>query len=143
MKKYILPILLMSILPGIAFASSARFTQLVREKQQKMEQLEKCMGSTKGLKIAGISTLGLTAVGVAGNIAEAKMIKDNDSKIAKNEQKIKDATTDRDKAIKDKEERDKKTRFSLFEIELKDGVDVSYPDIMLTKDMINKKKNKD
>ena len=143
MKKYILPVLLMSILPGITFASSARFTQLVREKQQKMEQLEKCMGSTKGLKIAGISTLGLTAVGVAGNIAEAKMIKDNDSKIAKNEQKIKDATTDRDKAIKDKEERDKKTRFSLFEIELKDGVDVSYPDIMLTKDMINKKKNKD
>ena len=42
-----------------------------------------------------------------------------------------------------KEERDKKTRFSLFEIELKDGVDVSYPDIMLTKDMISKKKNKD
>ena len=39
-----------------------------------------------------------------------------------------------------KEDRDKKARFSLFEIELKDGVDVSYPEIKLMKD---KKKNKD
>ena len=38
-----------------------------------------------------------------------------------------------------KEERDKKARFSLFEIELKDGVDVSYPEIQLMK---SKKKNK-
>lgn len=28
-----------------------------------------------------------------------------------------------------KQEKDKKSRFSLFEIELKDGVDVSYPEI--------------
>lgn len=41
-----------------------------------------------------------------------------------------------------KEERDKKTRFSRFEIELKDGVDVSYPEIKLTSDLIRKKKNK-
>ena len=39
-----------------------------------------------------------------------------------------------------KEERDKKARFSLFEIELKDGVDISYPEIQLMK---SKKKNKD
>ena len=38
-----------------------------------------------------------------------------------------------------KEEKDEKARFSLFEIELKDGIDVSYPDIQLMK---NKKKNK-
>ena len=38
-----------------------------------------------------------------------------------------------------KEERDRKARFSLFEIELKNGVDVSYPEIQLMK---NKKKNK-
>ena len=42
-----------------------------------------------------------------------------------------------------KEERDKKARFSLFEIELKNGVDVSYPDIKLTSKLLNKKKNKD
>ena len=38
-----------------------------------------------------------------------------------------------------KEERDKRARFSLFEIDLKDGVDVSYPDIQLMK---SKNKNK-
>ena len=38
-----------------------------------------------------------------------------------------------------KEERDNKARFSLFEIDLKDGVDVSYPEIQLMK---SKKKNK-
>ena len=41
-----------------------------------------------------------------------------------------------------KEERDKKARFSLFEIELKDAVDVSYPDIKLTSELLKKKKNK-
>lgn len=98
MKKYFFPILLISILPGIAFGASARFTQLVREKQQKMEQLEKCMGASKGLKIAGVSTLGLTAVGVAGNIAEAKMIDSNTKTIAKNTEKIKTAKEDLDNA---------------------------------------------
>ena len=38
-----------------------------------------------------------------------------------------------------KEERDRKARFSMFEIELKNGVDVTYPEIQLVKD---KKKNK-
>ena len=98
MKKYFFTILLISILPGIAFGASARFTQLVREKQQKMEQLEKCMGASKGLKIAGVSTLGLTAVGVAGNIAEAKMIDSNTKTIAKNTEKIKTAQEDLDNA---------------------------------------------
>ena len=83
LRKYILPILLISILPGICFGASARYTQLVREKQRKMEQLEKCMGTNKGLQIAGISTLGLTAVGVAGNIAEANIIKKNEKTLEK------------------------------------------------------------
>lgn len=42
-----------------------------------------------------------------------------------------------------KEERDRKGRFSLFEIELKNGVDISYPDIKLTRKFSMKKKNKD
>ena len=41
-----------------------------------------------------------------------------------------------------KEERDKKARFSLFEIELKNGIDVSYPEIKLTSELLRKKKNK-
>ena len=72
MKKYFIFGLMVAIVPNLCLGASTRYTQLVREKQRKMEELEKCMGATKGLKIAGISTLGLTAVGVAGNIAEAK-----------------------------------------------------------------------
>ena len=41
-----------------------------------------------------------------------------------------------------KEERDEKARFSLFEIDLKDGIDVSYPDIKLTSELLKQKKNK-
>lgn len=41
-----------------------------------------------------------------------------------------------------KEERDKKQRFSLFEIELKNGIDVSYPEIRLTSEILKEKKNK-
>lgn len=72
MKKYFIFGLMVAIVPNLCLGASTRYTQLVREKQRKMEELEKCMGATKGLKIAGVSTLGLTAVGVAGNIAEAK-----------------------------------------------------------------------
>ncbi len=88
MKKYFLLPLLLALVPNMVFGASARFTQLVREKQRKMEQLEKCMGTNKGLKIAGISTLGLTAAGVAANIYEAKTIKDNEKTIEKKDEKI-------------------------------------------------------
>lgn len=81
MKKYLLFGLLISIIPGICSAADSRFTQLAREKQRKMAELEKCMGSTKGLKVAGVSTLGLSAAGVIANIAEAKKIKEYDKKI--------------------------------------------------------------
>lgn len=83
MKKYFLFGLIVAIMPSICFGASARYTQLVREKQRKMVELEKCMGATNGLKIAGLSTLGLTAVGVAGNVAEAQKIKELDDYIEK------------------------------------------------------------
>lgn len=88
MKKYFLFGLLIAIMPNLCLGASARYTQLVREKQRKMEELEKCMGASKGLKIAGVSTLGLTAVGVVGNIAEANEIKKYDSQIASTDKKI-------------------------------------------------------
>jgi hypothetical protein len=91
LKKYI-SFLLMLIVPSICFGASARYTQLVRLKKQKMEQLEKCMGTSKGLQIAGISTLGLTAAGVAGNIYEAKLIKDNEKTLEKKEATITEKT---------------------------------------------------
>jgi cell division protein FtsB len=103
MNKCFLLGLIIAILPNMCFAESARYTALVREKQRKMEELEKCMGSTKGLKIAGLSTLGLTAVGVAGNIAEAKKIDEYQDKIdgvPNKIQQIQKQIDDKDKEIK-------------------------------------------
>lgn len=94
MKKYFLIGIIMAIVPNICFGASARFTQLAREKERKMAELEKCMGSTKGLKIAGISTLGLSAVGVAANVVEAKKIKDYDSSIESTQQQIEKTQTE-------------------------------------------------
>lgn len=104
MKKYFLLGLIVAIAPNICFGAGARYTQLVREKQRKMEELEKCMGSSKGLKIAGLSTIGLTAVGVAGNIAEAQKLQEYDDAIAK---KNKDIET-KEKAIVAENEKIKK-----------------------------------
>lgn len=100
-KKYFLLGLIVAIAPNICFGAGVRYTQLVREKQRKMEELEKCMGSSKGLKIAGISTLGLSAVGVAGNIAEAQKLQEYDDAIAK---KNKDIEA-KEKAIADEKEK--------------------------------------
>ena len=52
-------------------ATNSQITRLLQQKKQKMAQLEQCAQKVKGFKIAGISTLGLTAVGVGGNIALA------------------------------------------------------------------------
>jgi len=97
MKKYFLVGIIAAIVPSICFGASARFTQLVREKERKMAELEKCMGSTKGLKIAGISTLGLTAAGVAVNAVEAKKIKDYDKSIEATKTQIEKTKTEIDK----------------------------------------------
>lgn len=88
MKKYFLLGLIVAIMPSICFGARSSYTQLVREKQRKMAELEKCMGTTNGLKIAGLSTLGLSAVGVVGNLAEAQKIKEYDEYI---EEKVPEA----------------------------------------------------
>ena len=94
MKKYFLAVLIIAIAPNICFGAGARYTQLVREKQRKMEELEKCMGSTKGLKIAGLSTIGLTAVGVAGNVVEAQKIKEYESGIESKQKELEKVNKD-------------------------------------------------
>ena len=58
-----------------------RIEKLIAEKQAKMEKLKKCKGTTKNLKIAGISTLGITAVGVGANIAEAVVLNEEKGKL--------------------------------------------------------------
>lgn len=134
MKKYLASVLLLLIAPGICFGASARYTQLVREKQRKMEQLEKCMGTNKGLQIAGISTLGLTAVGVAGNIAEANIIKKNDKTLEKQNTTLAEKEEEynrKENARKDAEqERDDakenwKNAHKLREIVIKDTNDIN------------------
>ncbi len=120
MKKYFLFAVLAALVPNLCFGVSARYTQLVREKQRKMEELEKCMGAQKGLKIAGVSTLGLTAVGVAGNIYEASAIKKYDSEIESADKAI--AKTQKDIDKKTKELATKGTQLTQQEQKCKDEV---------------------
>ena len=85
---------MIAIAPNICFGAGARYTQLVREKQRKMEELEKCMGATNGLKIAGLSTIGLTAVGVAGNVAQAKKLDEYESGIESKQKELEKVNKD-------------------------------------------------
>ena len=68
------------VLPSFG-ATNPQITKLIKEKQQKYAQLEECSKKVNGFKIAGISTLGLTAVGIGGNIALASKNKQLDKKI--------------------------------------------------------------
>lgn len=88
MKKYISFGTLLCVIPSLCLGYSARYTRLLQEKQRKIEELEKCTGSTGKLKIAGISTLGLTAAGVAGNVVEAQKIKEYGEESKKLDKKI-------------------------------------------------------
>ncbi len=50
---------------------TAQIRRLLDQKEEKIKQLEACEGKKRGWMIAGISTIGLTAVGVGVNIAQA------------------------------------------------------------------------
>lgn len=71
--KYIFSLLLLFGVTHNAYAveNSPQIRQLLNQKQAKIEELEKCDSKRKGFMIAGISTIGLTAVGVGVNIAQA------------------------------------------------------------------------
>ena len=49
--------------------------RLTNERDTKYEKLQKCEKSTKGFKIAGISTLVATGVGVYGNVKLSQKLK--------------------------------------------------------------------
>ena len=99
MKKYFTFGLIMSLVSGACFAEHPMITQLLQEKQAKMEKLQKCQGTTKNLKIAGISTLGVTAVGVGANIAEAVVLSNTKEEVKKAKK-----SRDAQQTIKDKRE---------------------------------------
>lgn len=75
MKKYIL---IFVLFPLSAFAMSdsmrldmlnAQIATLERQRAEKYAELKKCEKETQGFKIAGISTLAATGVGIYANIA--------------------------------------------------------------------------
>jgi len=69
-------------------AQDSNIRRLMAEKQQKLEKLELCARKVSGFKIAGISTLGLTAAGVAGNIVLANKKKTLETEIEDTQKKI-------------------------------------------------------
>ena len=97
MKQRIFLMSLICLIPTIAFGGNYRIEELLSQKQGKIERLEKCQGTTKGLKIAGLSTLGITAVGVGVNVAEASKIKTNTQTINTTQQRITETQQEIDK----------------------------------------------
>ena len=75
--KFIKTISFLSIMavavPSVSYSvpMTPQIRKLLEEKEEKIKQLEKCDGKRKGWMIAGVSTIGLTAVGVGINIAQA------------------------------------------------------------------------
>ena len=65
-----------------------QIAELTRQKQEKIKILEECQKSNKGLKIAGLTTLGVSAIGVGVNIGEAIKIKGQKSDIADKEKQL-------------------------------------------------------
>lgn len=118
MRKYILLGLLIGIMPNLCLGASIRYSQLIKEKQRKIEELEKCTGSTGKLKIAGISTLGLTAAGVAGNVVEAKKIKEYGKESEKLDKKLETARKEKE-AEEKKLEREKESKECMSRDEFK------------------------
>lgn len=65
-----------------------KIADLTKQKLEKIAQLEECQKNTKGLKIAGITTLGISAIGIGANIGEAVALDNYDKKIAEAKRKI-------------------------------------------------------
>ena len=97
---------ILGITPQITLAEDPRIQELISQKQAKMQRLEKCQGTTKGLKIAGLSMLGITAVGVGVNIGEASKIKQNERAINTKDAEI--ASLKEEIAKKKREEEERK-----------------------------------
>ena len=62
---------IMSAFPSNGAQMTSQIRELLDQKEEKIKKLEECDGKRKGWMIAGISTIGLTAVGVGVNIAQA------------------------------------------------------------------------
>jgi len=85
MKKYTL--LFLMLIPSVVVADTgydielqmldAQIESLTRERDKKYTDLKQCEKTTKGFKIAGITTLVATGFGIYGNIKLAQKLKNN------------------------------------------------------------------
>ena len=64
-----------------AFCAETQLEKLIRQKQHKVDVLQECTKQVKGFKVAGISTLGLTAGGIAGNVLLSQKQKQLESEL--------------------------------------------------------------
>ena len=114
-KKIITYFLALFAVHSVAFAESTdptiqiqmldgEITKLTAEKQQKFGDLQKCEKSVKGFKIAGITTLGLTAVGVGVNIYQMTEQNKLNKEINSNEEKLKALKAEQARVEKEKVE---------------------------------------
>ncbi|MDW2994620.1 MAG: hypothetical protein R8N24_01160 [Alphaproteobacteria bacterium] len=96
-----------ALFPCIANADALddKIAELTRQKLDKIAQLEQCQKSTQGLKIAGITTLGISTIGIAANIGEAVKIKKLDGELSSIETQKKDLQNKIAAAKKKEEER--------------------------------------
>ena len=53
----------------------AQIEQLERERATKLDELQQCEKQTKGFKIAGLSTLALTGIGIYANVKLSEKLK--------------------------------------------------------------------
>ena len=85
MKKMFACVL--ALCPMIASADylDDKIASLTKEKLDKIAKLEECQKNTKGLKIAGITTLGVSAIGIGANIGEAVKLNKLEAQIGSDE----------------------------------------------------------
>ena len=105
----------------------SEISRLTAEKQRKYADLEKSVKSVKGLTIAGVSTLGLTAGGVALNISQANKSKTLDKQITSTNQQIeKKKQESEEKRIKEEQEKAEKERQAQAKAECETDITKTY-----------------
>jgi hypothetical protein len=111
-----------ALFPCIANADALddKIAELTRQKLDKIAQLEQCQKSTKGLKIAGITTLGISTIGIAANIGEAVKIKKLDGELSSIETQKKDL---QQKIAAAKKEQERKKAAALLALVAEEGDD--------------------
>ena len=81
MKKILTCVLTLCPMVASADYLDDKLANLITEKQNLISQLEECQKAKGGLMVAGITTLGVSAIGIGANIGEAVALKKYDAKI--------------------------------------------------------------